>query len=556
MRSSMIKTLTLILFILFYFISCSSNEETSNELSLAIQAQIAEATSSYQKKEYLKAVSILENVANQPALQNQKRDAISVYYNLACNHALLNNKENTIQHLEKAIELGFANYNHLISDSDLELVRMDPKFIKMASNLKAEKLLWENPSINTDYSDNISTDEKIAGLSKVWSEVKYNYVNFDIGPWINWDSLYIAYLPKIHDTKNTLEFYFLLMEFCAHLHDGHTGIIFPEELQKFIKGRIPIQTRFIEDKIIVTKVYNESLRNECIQPGLEIVEIDGLPSNRYAEKFIKPFWTSNSDHGRNRTIYEYALLRGPIGSEVNLTFKDENGNIFNKNIVRNSRIFSKWEPVIFKNLGNGIGYVNIKSFGGNEIVTKFDSVFTYIKDTKAIIIDLRDNGGGNGRIGWLILGYFTDKPFKIFQWKTRQYRPLWRAWHFGEEVYKKPAILYNADKDNYYSKPVVLLTRPRTGSMAENFCLGFRIMNRGKIIGGPTAGSSGTPLIYSLPGGGYGKVVTSRGMYPDGKEYIGIGIQPDIEVDITIEDIKLGQDRILERAKEYLTQII
>ena len=81
-------------------------------------------------------------------------------------------------------------------------------------------------------------------------------------------------------------------------------------------------------------------------------------------------------------------------------------------------------------------------------------------------------------------------------------------------------------------------------------------MNRGKIIGGPTAGSSGTPLIYSLPGGGYGKVVTSRGMYPDGKEYIGIGIQPDIEVDITIEDIKLGQDRILERAKEYLTQII
>ena len=552
----MIKTLTLILFTICYFMSCSSNEKTSNELSLAIQAQIAEAASNYKKQEYSKAVSILEDVAKRPALQNQKRDAVSVYYNLACNHALLNNRDNTIQYLEKAIELGFANYDHLISDSDLELVRMDPKFIKMVSNLKEDKLLWENPAINTDYNDNISTDEKIAGLSKVWSEVKYNFVNFDIGPWVNWDSLYMAYLPKISDTENTLEFYFLLMEFCAHLHDGHTGIIFPKELQKFIKGRIPIQTRYIEDKIIVTKVYNESLRNEGVLPGLELVKIDGLPSNKYAEKFIKPFWTSNSDHGRIRTIYEYALLRGPLDSVVNLTFKDENGNIFNKNIVRTSRIFSEWEPIIFKNLGNRIGYVNIKSFSGDEIVTKFDSVFTYIKDTEALIIDLRDNGGGNGRIGWSILGYFTDKPFRIFRWKTRQYRPLWRAWNFGEEVYKKPATLRNADIDNYYSKPVVLLTRPRTGSMAENFCLGFRIMNRGKIIGGPTGGSSGTPLIYSLPGGGYGKVVTSRGMYPDGKEYIGTGIQPDIEVNITIEDIKLGRDRILESAKEYLTQII
>ena len=110
-------------------------------------------------------------------------------------------------------------------------------------------------------------------------------MNFDIGPWVNWDSLYIAYLPKIIDTKNTLEFYFLLMEYCAHLHDGHTGIIFPKELQNFIKGRIPIQTRFIEDKIVVTKVYKESLRNEGVLPGLEVVEIDGLLSNKYAEKF-------------------------------------------------------------------------------------------------------------------------------------------------------------------------------------------------------------------------------------------------------------------------------
>jgi C-terminal processing protease CtpA/Prc len=90
--------------------------------------------------------------------------------------------------------------------------------------------------------------------------------------------------------------------------------------------------------------------------------------------------------------------------------------------------------------------------------------------------------------------------------------------------------------------------------MAENFCVGFHIMNRGKIIGGPTMGSSGTPLSFTLPGGGTAQVVTTRSSYPDGKEFIGTGVKPDIEVYPKIEDFRTGRDRILEKALEYLNK--
>ena len=113
-----------------------------------------------------------------------------------------------------------------------------------------------------------------------------------------------------------------------------------------------------------------------------------------------------------------------------------------------------------------------------------------------------------------------------------------------------------ADDKKYYSRPVVLLTRSRTASMAENFCVGFQIMHRGKIIGGPTMGSSGTPLFFSLPGGGSAQVVTTKNMYPDGKELIGYGVQPDMEVYPTIEDFRMGRDRVLEKALEYLNNQI
>lgn len=523
---------------------------------LDISLKINEATIYYINGEYNKAVPLLESLIKYPQLIKYQRERVSIYYDLACNHALLGNKERALTYLEKAVEYGLANFSHIESDSDLKNIRKDERYIKIVEDLKREQRLWENSFINTPYRANISENEKIAGLSKLWSEIKYNFINFDLIPDINLDSLYLAYLPKLRETASTLEYYKLLQKFCVHLKDGHTVVKFPKELRSQISGRVPIQTRLVEDRVIITEVYDKNLIQKGITPGVEITHVEGYNAKEYADKFIRPYWTSNSEHGRNKAIFEYAYLRGPVGKSVIITCKNASDKIFNLELPRLKRIPGKWEPVVYRQLENNIGYINIKSFYADEIVTQFDSVFSKIMETDALIIDLRDNGGGNGRIGWTILGYFTDKPFQIFKMKSRLYRPIWRAWGRREEIYEEKLALRIADERKYYLKPVVLLTRARTASMAENFCVGFQIMGRGKIIGGPTMGSSGTPLFFSLPGGGTGQVVTTKSSYPDEKEFIGVGVQPDIVVYPTIEDFRTGRNRVLEKAVEYLNKNI
>ena len=69
----------------------------------------------------------------------------------------------------------------------------------------------------------LSDVEKIFGLSKCWSETKYNFVYFDKLTF-DWDSLYQATIPVVLATKNDFEYYRELQRFVATLQDGHTRV--------------------------------------------------------------------------------------------------------------------------------------------------------------------------------------------------------------------------------------------------------------------------------------------------------------------------------------------
>ena len=78
-------------------------------------------------------------------------------------------------------------------------------------------------------------------------------------------------------------------------------------------------------------------------------------------------------------------------------------------------------------------------------------------------------------------------------------------------------------------------------------------MDRGLIVGEPTGGSTGQPLVFKLPGGGTARTTSKRDRYPDGiKEFVGTGVIPDIVVERTIDDIRSGTDRALETAVEAI----
>lgn len=544
----------ILLALIMCLIGCSGQDRVEDRFVSVMGLKKVQAESHRQRGEYNKAVSLLESLIQSPLFDRYEMEQVGIYYDLACNYALLGFNERALNYLEKAVECGYGDVHHLEGDDDLKRLRSERRYLQLVTQLKREESFWENSYLNTPYRANISENEKIAGLSKLWSEIKYNFINFDLVPEANPDRLYMEYLSKVRQTESTLAYYRVLQNFCVHLKDGHTDVDFPKELQQHVRGRVPIQTRLVEGRVIITRVYDNGLEKKGLAPGVEITHVDGHEAKTYADRFIRPFGTTNSEHGRNRYLFEYAFLRGPVGRPVVITCQDPAGKIFAVALPRLKRIPGKWQPVVFRRLENNIGYLNIRSFYADEIVTRVDAVFSEIMDTDALIIDLRDNGGGNGRVGWKILGYFTDRPFRIFKWKTRMYLPIWRARGRRERIYVKKPAQKLANKNKYYPRPVALLTRDRTASMAENFCLVFKMMKRGKIIGGSTMGSSGTPLFFSLPGGGTGKVVTTRSLYPDDTEFTGTGVQPDIEVYPTIEDFRSGRDRILERAVRYLNK--
>ena len=93
----------------------------------------------------------------------------------------------------------------------------------------------------------------------------------------------------------------------------------------------------------------------------------------------------------------------------------------------------------------------------------------------------------------------------------------------------------------------------RTGSSAEEFCVVVRHLKRALFIGTSTAGSTGQPLFYGLPGGGAGVVCTIRTFAPDGKEFVGIGIEPDITVPQTVSDVHARIDAALSTALSTLS---
>ena len=62
----------------------------------------------------------------------------------------------------------------------------------------------------------------------------------------------------------------------------------------------------------------------------------------------------------------------------------------------------------------------------------------------------------------------------------------------------------------------------------------FRNMKRGTIIGTPSGGSTGNPIGFGLPGEGWVLICTKKDTYPDGTEFVGVGILPDVEVRETV----------------------
>ncbi len=471
------------------------------------------------------------------------------YADLAEAHAQAGNLDSALYYVEKELAIGAWSSSEIFhSDTLLQPIWNHPRYKAVLEKIHNQTCLWNDSALRTGYQPDISLEEKVAGLSLLWSQAKYNFVWFDHVV-IDWDKTYMEYLTKVKNTTSTAEYYKVLMSFYAKLKDGHTNVYAPTALQKDFWSRPPIVASYIEGRVFVTRVSNDSLQKTGIYPGLEMVKIDDQPVLDYAAKNVAPYQSSSTPQDSLVRSFSYGLLLGPAAKPIKLTFKDSKGNLWTRELPRSGYTGNKALPTMDYTDINGIGCLTLNSMEDYSVIKKMDSLWADIRNTKGLIIDIRNNGGGSSDIGFHLLAYLIDKPVAVFTSTWRDYRPG------NETKFQQPFTGYiYPSKKGYYTKPVVLLVGPRTFSAAEDCALAFDCMKRGAIIGQATGGSSGQPMVFQLPGGGSARVCMKRDSYPDGRDFVGKGIKPTIEVQPTIRDLQAGIDGAKQKALEWLAK--
>jgi len=402
-----------------------------------------------------------------------------------------------------------------------------------------------------------SDSEKIYGLSTIWKEAEFNFAYFEKIGTVKWDSLYKSMINRVLETKNDYEYYRELSFFMSFLKDGHTGVGRYPNVDRYTtiyKGYL-IEFGRIGEKVIVTRI-NYS-KKDSIPLGSELLEVNGLAPDNYLAKFVTPYISASTDKSRDEKAV-YNILDGLPGMKYTIKIKTPANDIKTIQLVHGD-IGEKFPPatipetvkreaVEFKWFDNKIAYLAINSFSDSTILASFTKLLPEIAKADKLIIDIRENTGGNSEIGFEILKYLTDdKILNIHSSKTRKHIPRANR----EEAFVCVADSYEPYVNNHTDKsiviPTLVLTGGKTISAAEDFLVPIKKIGHMRTMGETTSGSTGSPYSFKLPGS-WAYVCSLQCCYPDGSEYVGVGIKPDIEVKRTIRGIINRKDEVLDQA--------
>lgn len=186
-----------------------------------------------------------------------------------------------------------------------------------------------------------------------------------------------------------------------------------------------------------------------------------------------------------------------------------------------------------------IGYIYMATFDDNYLQNYFSEALNYVKDTKALILDIRHNNGGSYQNLVAVVSRFITSPLE----KPEYYL-------LGELI---PLPPFEPQGSFQYINPIVVLINGVCYSTGDIFPEVMSQISTVTLVGDTTGGgssgsTSAAPAEYRLPSGKIIFVGTTDWRRYDGLPYEWIGVPPDILVQQTKEDIKNGIDKQLEFA--------
>ncbi|WP_373987397.1 S41 family peptidase [Duganella sp. BuS-21] len=470
---------------------------------------------------------------------------------LAAAYSRQGRKEQALAALEQAGTLLWfpAAAKQLRASSEFEAIRNEPRFQTVLATAALPQRLWQGPASAQPYTESLSMEQRIAGLTHFWAEARHSFVYFDKVPELDWDKVYMDYLPKVMAAQTTRDYYELMRQLAPLLKDGHTNIWAPGELNAEFEAVPPVRMTLVEGRVLVAFIDDVALAaSGRIRVGDELLAIDGVAVHDYAKQRVAPLVSAGAPQDLAFQTYTVGLLRGRATDPVKLRLRTADGAGREEAIPRSGGYHWPDAPQ-FSMQANGVAYLRIDHFTDDSGLKAFEAALPQILKARALIIDMRRNGGGNGQIGNQILSYLTRKPIIGATSYVRANDAYLRA-SAGSLVNwtQLPGGAYVQQREQVYEGPVAVLSGPQTYSAAEDFVVTFNIMQRGLTLGEATGGSTGQAINFQLPGGGGARVCAKRDVFPGGREFVGIGVAPQIEVKQTVAGLRAGRDPVLERA--------
>ena len=193
----------------------------------------------------------------------------------------------------------------------------------------------------------------------------------------------------------------------------------------------------------------------------------------------------------------------------------------------------------YTTLPSNIGYMYVGSFESSLSSDNVSLMLLRLAESKGIIIDIRNNGGGMLTSAEELAAHFVSGKTHCgyIQHKTGK----------GHNDFSSPEKLYIEPNGVIWKKPVVVLTNRAVYSSANHFVMLVKPLPQVVVIGDKTGGGSGLPLNSTLPNGWTVRFSACPILDIEGK-HTEFGITPHEEVQITSADWNNGRDTIIERA--------
>ena len=195
-------------------------------------------------------------------------------------------------------------------------------------------------------------------------------------------------------------------------------------------------------------------------------------------------------------------------------------------------------------LDDNIGYVYYGDFSSGIGEGNLDEMLLYLSICNGLIIDVRNNGGGNLTTATKLAARFTNERVLTgyIQHKTGK----------GHSDFSTPEPIYLEPSNSIrWQKPVVVLMNRHAYSATNDFINSMRYLPLVTLLGDKSGGGSGLPFSSELPNGWAVRFSASPHLDAEG-QHIEFGIDPDIKLDMDADDEARGIDTLIEAARALL----